>query len=684
MKGPGFQVVSGVVVVLAGVALAVKLLAPLLPPPPENSMASEPAEFLKAGGRQQIDWRHPEPAAFAESRRTQKPVFLLVGVAWDDRSRAFDRNVLDDPEVQEMLNREFVCVRVDASERPYWAQAFLPVSRAGLGFCPWLQAWLIDPNGRVFGALDISDPAMNEAPALIERLNRHRDQYEAMLEGRPGLPVPGSLHRTDLAAIGSTPEALPTTADLFRLVLANGNLETGGFPVAGRQELRPMAYRLLALMGRTDALRTYLDPVLSTAAVDWLDGGFFSGAAREDWRGVSGDKLAVQNAEMLGALALAAQHDPLYRYLAEQTARSLTTEFLHGGLAAPARMARGSVAKRDRRLSFDPNAFRPVFGEGFLNAEDLEWSRQNLGLRPDANASMRIRATEPRRLVATQQRRLDEVLQRLRAAPGRPGPSLAAQPNLEVSATVAARLFEASRLLDRRDWSDAAAGVVDRVSRFSSGDDLTHTLEGHRPLYLGDYLAVADAYLQEYLATGRLQSLESGTQVMRRARSLFSLTKSGVWATVRLDRPEDWPEDLATPEIVDNFGEACESKAIRLLQAYGVILGGAEGDLMIAGARKKALAYIALPERLGFYGAGYFCALWGNGLPYALAVGPGAVADATATARLAPGALAAPIVGDLRPKLQQLDPGVYVVDGPVRTGPLSPARAAELLGPPSR
>ncbi len=66
---------------------------------------------------------------------------------------------------------------------------------------------------------------------------------------------------------------------------------------------------------------------------------------------------------------------------------------------------------------------------------------------------------------------------------------------------------------------------------------------------------------------------------------------------------------------------------------------------------------------------------------YAIAVGQGAVTLASQTFHLRPDRLCAPAVGLVRRDLQTRAPGVYVVKDGVLDGPLTPAQAAQKLGP---
>src|SRR6267378_3002148 len=83
-----------------------------------NLLASEPSAYLKSAAHQPVHW-HPwgEPA-FARARVEDKPILLDIGAVWCHWCHVMDGESYEDPGVAEVLNRDFVCVKVDRDERP--------------------------------------------------------------------------------------------------------------------------------------------------------------------------------------------------------------------------------------------------------------------------------------------------------------------------------------------------------------------------------------------------------------------------------------------------------------------------------------------------------------------------------------------------------------------------------------
>src|SRR5678816_2492034 len=131
-----YPAVVGTTIVLVGVFAVAAWLRPYIPEPEPNPIVVHRGQFMANASRQRIRWRSLDDNPFAEARRTDRLVVLLVGCAWNYQARAFDRNILMETEVAERLNREFVPVRVDATVKPEWESGPFPLGSSESGADP--------------------------------------------------------------------------------------------------------------------------------------------------------------------------------------------------------------------------------------------------------------------------------------------------------------------------------------------------------------------------------------------------------------------------------------------------------------------------------------------------------------------------------------------------------------------
>src|SRR5260370_37946969 len=98
-----------------------------------NLLAAEPSAYLKSAAHQPVHWRPWGEEAFARSRAEDKPILLDIGAVWCHWCHVMDGESYEDPHVAELLNRDFICVKVDRDERPYVHRRYQPAVAAVTG-----------------------------------------------------------------------------------------------------------------------------------------------------------------------------------------------------------------------------------------------------------------------------------------------------------------------------------------------------------------------------------------------------------------------------------------------------------------------------------------------------------------------------------------------------------------------
>ena len=84
----------------------------------ENRLAAETSPYLLQHKDNPVHWWAWGPEAFAEARRTGKPVLLSVGYAACHWCHVMAHESFEDEGVAAVMNRLFVNIKVDREERP--------------------------------------------------------------------------------------------------------------------------------------------------------------------------------------------------------------------------------------------------------------------------------------------------------------------------------------------------------------------------------------------------------------------------------------------------------------------------------------------------------------------------------------------------------------------------------------
>lgn len=665
IRRPGFGVVTSVVTVLVVMGIVVHSIRPLIPPVPTNDMEGETEAFLRAGRLQPIPWHTLEQEAVAEAQRAQRPILLFIGVITSETTRRADA-AFSDPDLSRYVSRQFVPVRIDGLESPAWVNAMHPVSRLEGPFQPEAQIWLVSPDGKPF--FQVAPPTNGEytsdhvADELKNGANLWRTRQSTATPGIQG----EDLGQISMARAGRR-------LDLYGYrdnILAAMDTYRGGFRGGTNRGIYPLAYSSLLRAGSFQAVTEGLGSLLASPMRDVLFGGFFHSGDLDGDR-VQFDKWTVENAEMAVTLAEAYRTQKLSEYArAARATLDGIAEDLHGKKYLSA----GEIGDIDARNRSPRHSFSPQFLRDRLTAEETNFAADNLGLDPNQNAQ-----GVPHAFYVPPTGVWRNLRQKLRSS--RTKPRLAAEGYASDHLGALARMIEAARILGDQKRVREYTALLDATAPhfFQEDESIRRVADGIEDGVLADYLAYADTKLQDYLATGRYDSLREGFAAARAIQRAFE-RDPGIFT--QAPKSESPVFRSPVPELADNLHESTSAATARVLAAYGRLRGDtAVGQQLLRSARTVIYSLAPLAEPGGARSAGFARSAMDlvDGR-YAIAVGPQAGELARTLSRRRPLRFVAAAVGDVRPDLAKRGAGIYLLGPTFRPiGPLGLAEAAARL-----
>jgi uncharacterized protein YyaL (SSP411 family) len=700
MRKPRFGFVIVVLATLSVLGVVAKFYRSLIPLRNPNELIYESGDFMRQAAYEQLHWYPMGEEALSEARRLDRPLMVVIGTPWSRLGRVTDDTIFTDPDIVAYLQRSFICVRIDGSQQPYWMSMLAPLSRPAMGAVPDFQIWFLDPTGHPFDSVLITSPKDQMDPnSFMSRIIGSSRQYNEIRRNRSGDDLLGRVQKRDILAFDQTSvRAIPDLGSFLLTYASRCHPKYGGFlsrtyldDDPGYQRLLPFALRFLMLKGQKDAFIHETDRAIRSPLIDWLEGGFYLRSLTSDWMAPTFDKLAVNNAELMQVFAMAAvlYQDPYYERIAKNTFDCLAKELLRDGLVRSCRVGDESLSGRSVHSSFPPRLLRSLLvdnGDYTL----YRWAQDQMGLRVETNYRMLPYFPNPA-VLDSDPKQCETVLNRLRISSNDRPCDYAGADLAEVNSLVAARMMAVCRIWNDPERMSIALRLFEQCSAFINGSDVVMGLNLTRnpSRYLGNYLAYADAALENYLATGRVESFEKGLSVLIKARRLFRANSPGWWAMTTDD--VYLPDCEKLPDIVDSVNESCTARVIRLYTSYGRLLRDYSNrpDL-----RRTALAfeftqdaYMAMGRftdialDLGPIAAGYFCSSYDviTNLQI-LTIGPRATELANELYSKAPTGFVAPCVGRVRSDIRARKPGVYFVKGATIEGPVTVQEAVVRLG----
>lgn len=588
--GTNMLVAAVVIIAVAfGVSSAIR---PFVPQTRSSRLAGLSGDYLAMGTTLPVEWIPPSHAAKEMARAAGKPMLLVIGRASSPAAQAMDGRLFVDPEIAEQISRQFVPVRIDLDEHPYWEGVIFPVQRVRVGFQSGFEMAVVDPD---LGLVDWTALMPGAQPDLA----RFADFLRRARAAARGSELKfQAAQATDWASVDSASgERLDDWMGWAagQLTMDASRPSRSGFlGSSGGIEARPWLWRGIAASGRVDLAWQALSSALSSPMTDGLNGTLFTVVEGEDMEQVFAHKSAEVNAEALVVAALASSSgSSLPEGIPGRIAEGFRDEFL--GEDGPVTTLFGAPAGS---LGESAYAFRQPQIWSSLSPSEQAAASRFLGLDALSNPSMK---PYPRDLEAWADpspalQRLTNKLRTFRSGRGiwrgQTGPSA-------LRGAVAARLMEAGLLLQDKDLiglgREASQGL--RACIKPDGRVSRRPRErGEKGGPLADRMAAAESLYFEWLAGGTPEVLTLGKKIVDRTLADLGSGEAMLSAESAGFGPpglESFPLALA-----DGLGTRSDAaRAIEVLSLYGALDpdGPAAETARLLAARLEPLLAVQKP-----------------------------------------------------------------------------------------
>jgi uncharacterized protein YyaL (SSP411 family) len=109
----------------------------------ENRLVQEKSPYLLQHTQNPVEWFPWGKEAFEKARREDKPIFLSIGYSTCHWCHVMAHESFEDDATAEIMNREFVNIKVDREERPDVDRVYMTFVQATTGGGGWpMSVWL--------------------------------------------------------------------------------------------------------------------------------------------------------------------------------------------------------------------------------------------------------------------------------------------------------------------------------------------------------------------------------------------------------------------------------------------------------------------------------------------------------------------------------------------------------------
>jgi uncharacterized protein len=536
-----------------------------------NRLGGETSPYLLQHKENPVDWYPWGKEALGRARAEDRPILLSIGYSACHWCHVMERESFEDPATAEIMNRGFVCIKVDREERPDLDSIYMAAVQQLTGSGGWPMTVFLTPNLRPFyGGTYFPPRPRYGMPGFVEVIKAVQDAYgnrradversaaqltdsiSGGLAGKRG----GSLDR------GILDEAVRVLGQAFEPV-------EGGF---GGAPKFPQAMALDFLLrqhaaGAGDAVLQMVERSLTRMAHggihDQLGGGFHRYATDGEWLVPHFEKMLYDQALLAPAYLHAYQLTSAEGHL---MACTRTIDYVLRDLTSP---EGGFYSAEDADSEGEEGLFYT-----WTHAElaevcgaDIELVAATFGASPAGNWEGRniLHVVAGREEVTARlglsleeyQRRLGEARRRLlEAREKRPRPARDEKVLTAWNGLMLAAVAEAAAVLDRPDYLEAAqrnAGLLlDNV--LVDGRVMRSYRDGQARIngYLEDYACLAHGLLSLYQADFDPRWFSAAEEIVEVMVRRFRDPDGGIFYSTSDDhesllyRPKDF-DDNAVP-----------------------------------------------------------------------------------------------------------------------------------------
>jgi hypothetical protein len=367
-----------------------------------NRLATERSPYLLQHADNPVDWYPWGDEAFDKARREDRPIFLSIGYSTCHWCHVMAHESFENPEVAEILNRQFVSIKVDREERPDIDHVYMTFVQATTGSGGWpMSVWLTPDLKPFFGGTYFPPrAAWGRAgfPELLTEIARvWKTERSNVLAS--AATIVERLGASQAAELGAQVPSVEMLTQGVRQLAGAFDQRRGGFGDAPKFPRTSDLYFLLREHARTnnDSAQHMVLTTLHAMAVggmrDHIGGGFHRYSVDADWRVPHFEKMLYDQAQLALAYLEAMQDsgDEFFGEVAEDTLEYVRREMTDPAGGFYSAEDADSVPAED---AADPHAHKKE-GAFYLWREeelvellgaDAEVARQRFGIQSNGNA----------------------------------------------------------------------------------------------------------------------------------------------------------------------------------------------------------------------------------------------------------------------------------------------------------
>lgn len=302
-----------------------------------NRLINSTSPYLLQHAYNPVDWFEWSEEALEKARKEDKPLLVSIGYSSCHWCHVMEHESFEDKDIAELMNENFVCIKVDREERPDIDQVYMEAVQAMGINGGWPLNVFITPDQKPFYG-GTYFPPKNWAQMLIQIAKVYKEKREDITQSANELARHLAASDLDKFRKANNPaefkkEALPRMFDTLTSIFDN---QWGGIDKAPKFVMPTQWLFLLRYYATTknkdalDMVELTLKKMAMGGLYDQVGGGFARYSVDNRWFAPHFEKMLYDNAQLLSLYseAYTATKDNLYKEIVYETVDWLTREMI--------------------------------------------------------------------------------------------------------------------------------------------------------------------------------------------------------------------------------------------------------------------------------------------------------------------------------------------------------------------
>ncbi|WP_019037025.1 thioredoxin domain-containing protein [Psychroflexus tropicus] len=303
----------------------------------KNQLQHATSPYLLQHADNPVHWMEWSPEILDKAKLEQKPILISIGYAACHWCHVMAHESFEDEEVAEIMNKSFICIKIDREERPDIDHIYMEAAQMLTGRGGWpLNAFAL-PDGRPFYAATYF-PKDNWKKVLTNVSKAFSNSYDQLEETAEKLTA-GIQNAQEFSSLELDTDFKTSNYQDFIVSWQKYiDLKSGGlkgapkFPMSNSWQFLLQFYDLTSNPFAAEAVTITLKEMALGGIYDQIGGGFSRYAVDDQWFAPHFEKMLYDNALLVKLYARAYKS---FRYSLYKKVIHETIEFVNRELSDP-------------------------------------------------------------------------------------------------------------------------------------------------------------------------------------------------------------------------------------------------------------------------------------------------------------------------------------------------------------